>query len=99
MTFGLTNAPAVFQHFMNDLFRDLLDVNVIVYLDDILVYSEDPEKHEEHVKEVLRRLKENQLFLKPSKCLFSVTTVPYLGIIITPEGMSMEKEKVKAVME
>lgn len=99
MTFGLTNAPAVFQHFMNDLFRDLLDVNVIVYLDDILVYSENPEKHEEHVKEVLKRLKENQLFLKPSKCLFSVTTVPYLGIIITPEGMSMEKEKVKAVME
>lgn len=99
MPFGLTNAPAVFQRFMNELFRDLIDITVIVYLDDILIFSEEPSEHEGHVREVLRCLAENQLFCKPSKCLFSVTTVPYLGIIITPEGMSMEKEKVKAVME
>ena len=64
-----------------------------------MIYSENLEEHKEHIKEVLRRLAENQLFCKPSKCLFSVTTVPYLGIVITPEGMSMEKEKVKAVKE
>ena len=99
MPFGLYNAPSVFQRFMNNLFRDLIDVTVIVYLDDILIYSEKPGEHEGHVKEVLRRLKENHLFCKPSKCLFSVTTIPYLGIVITPEGMSMEKEKVRAVQE
>lgn len=56
MPFGLTNAPAAFQHFMNDIFRDIIDVYVIVYLDDILIYSTNPEDHEKHVKEVLRRL-------------------------------------------
>ena len=99
MPFGLTNAPAVFQRFMNDIFRDLLDVTVIVYLDDILIYSTDPEKHEEHVKEVLKRLAENQLFCKPSKCFFGVNTVTYIGLVISPEGISMEKEKVKAIKE
>lgn len=97
MPFGLTNAPAAFQRFMNDIFRDLLDVTVIVYLDDILIFSEDPTKHEEHVKEVLKRLKANQLFCKPSKCHFSVTTVTYLGLVITPQGISMDEKKVEAV--
>lgn len=99
MPFGLTNAPAVFQRFMNELFSDLIDVNVIVYIDDILIYSENPDHHEEHVKEVLSRLMKNHLFCKPSKCTFSTTTVGYLGIVVTPEGISMEKEKVKAVKD
>ncbi|KAF8754225.1 hypothetical protein RHS01_06321, partial [Rhizoctonia solani] len=68
MTFGLTNAPASFQHFMNKLFKDLLDVCVIIYLDDILIYSKDDATHLQHVHEVLRRLMENQLFCKASKC-------------------------------
>ncbi|KAF8748670.1 hypothetical protein RHS01_10653 [Rhizoctonia solani] len=68
MPFGLTNAPAAFQHFMNDLFRDLIDVTVVIYLDDILIFSEDPKKHPEHVREVLQRLMKNQLFCKLSKC-------------------------------
>lgn len=84
---------------MNKLFRDLINVTDIVYLDDILVYLENPEEHETHVKEVLQRLKEKHLYLKPLKCLFSITIIPYLGIIITPEGISMEQEKVKVVME
>src|SRR6202045_2113539 len=63
MPFGLTNAPATFQHFMNDIFSDLLDMFMVVYLDDILIYSEDPKQHVEHVREVLRRLWENGLFL------------------------------------
>ncbi|QRW22561.1 Retrotransposable element Tf2 protein [Rhizoctonia solani] len=67
MPFGLTNAPAAFQHFMNDLFRDLIDVTVVIYLDDILIFSENPEDHPTHVKEVLSRLMKNQLFCKLSK--------------------------------
>ncbi|CUA74819.1 Transposon Tf2-7 polyprotein [Rhizoctonia solani] len=62
MPFRLTNAPAAFQHFMNDILQDLLDVTVIVYLDDILIFSKNPNKHQEHVREVLKRLQENQLF-------------------------------------
>ncbi|KAF8748302.1 hypothetical protein RHS01_10955, partial [Rhizoctonia solani] len=97
MPFGLTNAPAAFQHFMNDLFRNLIDVTVVIYLDDILIFSEDPEKHPEHVREVLSRLMRNQLFCKLSKCHFHVTTVDYLGIVISPTGFSMDQKKIEAV--
>ncbi|QRW24193.1 Retrotransposable element Tf2 protein [Rhizoctonia solani] len=97
MPFGLTNAPAAFQHFMNDLFRDLIDVTVVIYLDDILIFSEDPEDHPAHVREVLSRLMKNQLFCKLSKCHFHVTTVDYLGIVISPSGFSMDQRKVEAV--
>ncbi|CUA75312.1 Transposon Tf2-7 polyprotein [Rhizoctonia solani] len=97
MLFGLTNTPAAFQHFMNDILRDLLNITVIVYLDDILIFSKNPEEHTAHVKEVLRRLQENQLFCKASKCFFNTTTVEYLGIMISPEGISIEKGKVEAI--
>ena len=59
---GLTNAPAGFQRFMNDIFADMIDISVVVYLDDILVYSDDPEQHSAHVQEVLTRLRHNQLY-------------------------------------
>ncbi|QRW16712.1 Retrotransposable element Tf2 protein [Rhizoctonia solani] len=97
MPFGLTNAPAAFQHFMNDLFRDLIDVTVVIYLDDILIFSEKPEEHPLHVREVLSRLMKNQLFCKLSKCHFHVTTVDYLGIVISPAGFSMDQKKIEAV--
>ncbi|QRW23760.1 Retrotransposable element Tf2 protein [Rhizoctonia solani] len=99
MTFGLTNAPAAFQHFMNELFKDLLDVCVIIYLDDILIYSKDDATHTQHVHEVLRRLMENQLFCKASKCTFHVTSVEYLGIIVLDKGFSLDKLKIQAVQE
>ncbi|QRW23878.1 Retrotransposable element Tf2 protein [Rhizoctonia solani] len=99
MTFGLTNAPAAFQHFMNKLFKDLLDVCVIIYLDDILIYSKDNALHTQHVHEVLRRLMENQLFCKASKCTFHVTSVEYLGIIVSDKGFSLDKLKIQAVQE
>ncbi|QRW18193.1 Retrotransposable element Tf2 protein [Rhizoctonia solani] len=99
MTFGLTNAPAAFQHFMNKLFKDLLDVCVIIYLDDILIYSKDDATHTQHVHEVLRRLMENQLFCKASKCTFHVTSVEYLGIIVLDKGFSLDKLKIQAVRE
>ncbi|KAF8761149.1 hypothetical protein RHS01_00326 [Rhizoctonia solani] len=99
MTFGLTNAPAAFQHFMNKLFKDLLDVCVIIYLDDILIYSKDDASHTQHLHEVLRRLMENQLFCKASKCTFHVTSVEYLGIIVSDKGFSLDKLKIQVVQE
>ncbi|QRW20747.1 Retrotransposable element Tf2 protein [Rhizoctonia solani] len=97
MPFGLTNAPAAFQHFMNNLFRNLIDVTVVIYLDNILIFSKNPKDHPTHVKEVLSRLMENQLFCKISKCHFHVTTVDYLGIVILPAGFSMDQKKIEAV--
>ncbi|KAF8748123.1 hypothetical protein RHS01_11031 [Rhizoctonia solani] len=97
MPFGLTNAPAAFQHFMNNLFRDLINVTVVIYLDDILIFSEKPKDHPTHVREVLSRLLKNQLFCKLSKCHFHVTTVDYLGIVISPAGFSMDQKKIEAV--
>ncbi|KAF8756214.1 hypothetical protein RHS01_04740 [Rhizoctonia solani] len=91
--------PAAFQHFMNELFKDLLDVCVIIYLDDILIYSKDDASHTKHVHEVLRRLMENQLFCKASKCTFHVTSVEYLGIIVSNKGFSLDKLKIQAVQE
>ena len=66
-----------FQRFMNDIFSDLLDVHVIIYLDDILVYSDDPTEHTKHVHEVLRRLRKHGLFARPDKCHFSEDSVEY----------------------
>ncbi|KAF8761891.1 hypothetical protein RHS01_00317 [Rhizoctonia solani] len=99
MTFGFDKRPAAFQHFMNELFKDLLDVCVIIYLDDILIYSKDDASHTEHVHEVLKRLMDNQLFCKASKCIFHVTSVEYLGIIVSDKGFSLDKLKIQAVQE
>ncbi|CCO34987.1 Retrotransposable element Tf2 155 kDa protein type 3 [Rhizoctonia solani AG-1 IB] len=99
MQFGLSNAPAVFQRFMNNIFRDLLDITVIVYLDNMLIFSNSREEHVQHVTEVLSCLQKHNLFCNPSKCLFFVTEVTYIGLVVTPEGISMEQEKVKAIQE
>src|ERR1051325_7910540 len=99
MPFGLKNAPAVFQRFTNKIFEDMIDVNVVIYLDDILIYSKDKATHTEDVKKVLQRLKDHNLFLKWSKCSFYVTKVTFIGIVISPDGISMEEEKIKAVKE
>ena len=99
MPFGLTNAPAAFQRFMNDIFSDLLDVNVIIYLDDILVYSDDPAKHSEHVREVLRRLRKHNLFARLDKCHFSSDTVQYLGFILSKDGLKMDPSKVQTIQD
>ncbi|KAB5587761.1 Retrotransposable element Tf2 [Ceratobasidium theobromae] len=99
MPFGLTNAPAVFQRLMNDIFHDLLDIYVIVYLDDIIIFSNSKEEHLLHVKEVLHHLEANQLFCNPDKCFFLRDHIGYISLTITPEGISMEQEKVKAIRE
>ena len=84
MFFGLTNSPATFQTMMNDIFRELIAEGVVVvYLDDILIFTETLEQHQEVTRRVLKLLEENQLFLKPNKCEFERTKVEYLGVIIS----------------
>jgi hypothetical protein len=82
MPFGICNAPATFMRVMNDIVRPFLDDFVIVYLDDILVFSKTWEEHVKHVKQVLEVLKRAQLFIKMSKCEFGKTSLVYLGYIV-----------------
>jgi hypothetical protein len=98
MPFGLTNAPATFQSLMNDIFRDMLDICVIVYLDDILVFSKNDEDHEKHVRQVLQRLRENKLYARSSKCTFFTDTIEYLGHVIGPDGIKPNPSLVKAIV-
>jgi len=97
MLFGLTNAPAAFQQFMNDIFSDLLDVCVMIYLDDILIYSNNMSKHHQHVKEVLKHLYKTGLYAKAEKCEFHSKSVEYLGYILSPSGLTMSNDKVKII--
>lgn len=75
MPFGHTNAPAVFQALVNDILQDLLNQFVFVYLDDILIYSKDPQQHSQHIRTVLQRLLQNQLFAKVKKCELHASSV------------------------
>ncbi|MBW0551647.1 hypothetical protein O181_091362 [Austropuccinia psidii MF-1] len=93
MPFGLTNAAASFQNLVNDIFYDLLDIYVVVYLDDIMVFSKSEEEHVTCVSTVLSRLTINNLFAKVSKCLFPVTSVEYLGYVVSSKGLNMDQGK------
>ncbi|KAK3531229.1 hypothetical protein QTP70_015226, partial [Hemibagrus guttatus] len=99
MPFGLTNAPAVFQALINGVFHDLLGRWVIAYIDDILVYSNSPEEHVRHVREVLSRLQRHHLYVKLEKCEFHRTTVTFLGYVISQRGVEMDAVKVRSVTE
>ena len=99
MPFGLTNAPATFMHLMQDIFRPLLDKFVIVFLDDVLIFSKNEEEHEQHVKEVLEILRKHKLYAKASKCEFFKKKISFLGHVVSGEGVSMEESKVKAIHE
>jgi len=99
MYFGLTNSPATFQTMMNDLFRDLINQgDTAAFTDDILVATDTEEEHNELVEEVLKRLEENNLFVKPEKCKWKVREVEFLGVVISPRGVEMQKEKVERVL-
>ena len=97
MPFGLSNAPSTFQRFMNDIFADLLDVCVVVYLDDILIYSENLQDHKQQVKEVLCHLKMNGLYTAPNKYVFHQEEVEFLGYILSTDGLRMDEEKVQTI--
>ena len=99
MPFGLTNMPAAFQCFMNDIFGDLLDVCMLVYLDDILIYSNSEEEHIWHICEVLHHLRQHNLYARADKCFFHVQTVEYLGYILSPSGLTMAADKVQAIQD
>ena len=100
MFFGLTNSPATFQAMINELLRDLINTGkVAVFIDDVIVGTETEEGHDELVAEVVKRLEENDLYVKPEKCKWKVREVEFLGVVIGLEGIKMEKEKVKGVLE
>ena len=100
MFFGLTNLPATFQAMMNELLRDLINIGkVVAFIDDVIIGTETEEGHDELVAEVIRRLEENDLYVKPEKCKWKVREVGFLGVVIGPEGIKMEEEKVKGVLE
>ena len=96
---GLTNALAAFQQFMNNIFTDMIDINVIVYLDDILVYSDNPMEHKRHVWEVLWRLCTNGLFAHADKCEFHITSCKYLRYMLSPDGLTMAQNKVQIIQD
>jgi hypothetical protein len=100
MMFGLTNAPATFQNMMNDIFADLImEGKVVVYLDDILIFSKDLKEHRRITRIVMERLREHKLFLKHEKCEFEKTRIEYLGLIISAGQVEMDPVKVAGVAE
>ena len=99
MPFGLTNSPMAFQQYMKNILGDLLDHCVVVYLDDILVYSDDPVQHREHIWEILKWLCQNGLFTKANKCKWHKDSVEFLGYILKTEGLTLAEDKVKIIRE
>jgi len=99
MSFRLTNAPAAFQHFMNDVFSDLLDMCIVVYLNDILIYSDNITQHRNYIKEVLKWLCKAELYTKAEKCEFYSDSVEYLGYVLSLSGLTMSNTKVKTIQE
>jgi hypothetical protein len=99
LPFGLTNAPGTFMHLMHETFRNFLDDFVLVFLDDILIFSKTLEEHEEHVRKVLQVLQRDKLFAKESKCEFFKTEVEFLGHLVGRNGVRMMQDKVQAISE
>jgi len=100
MFFGMTNSPATFQSMMNDYFADMIAQGwVLIYIDDILIFSRDPKEHHERTVQVLKQLKDKDLFLKPEKCIFNAKEVEYLGFIVKPNVISMDPTKLAGIKD
>ena len=100
MFFGLTNSPVTFQAMMNELLRDFINTGkVATFIDNVIIGIEIEEEHNELVAEVIRRMEENDLYVKPEKYKWKVRKIGFLGVVIGLEGIKMEKEKVKKVLE
>jgi hypothetical protein len=97
--FGLTNAPAIFMNLMNKVFMPYLDKFVIVFIDDILIYSKNKEEHAKHLRIALQILREHQLYAKFSKCEFWLNHVEFLGHVISKEGIAVNPSKVASFLE
>jgi hypothetical protein len=97
MPFGLTNTPATFQSHIDDCLWPYIDDFPVCYLDNILIYSANEKEHEEHVYQVLQRLKESSLYCKAEKCQFGVSDVGFLGIVITPDGVGMKSDRISTI--
>jgi hypothetical protein len=98
MAFGLTNAPATFQDMMNHVFSDMIDLGLLIYMDNILIYAKTIEEHDDLVRKVLQRLTNNKLAVEPAKYVWRCTEVEFLGYIISRDGIKMSQEKVEAVL-
>jgi hypothetical protein len=99
LSFGLTNAPAYFMYLMNFVFMQEHDKFVVVFIDDILIYSKNPEDHANHLRSVLQKLRDHHLYAKFSKCEFWLDTVKFLGHTISSDGISVDPSKVQEVMD
>ena len=99
MPFGLTNAPGTFQAYMHKTLGELVDTCCVVYLDDIMIYSNSREEHETHLRQVFERLREYQLFAKFKKCEFFQERMEFLGFLVGAEGISMDPQRVQAIQE
>nr|CAH66331.1 H0813E03.8 [Oryza sativa] len=99
MSFGLTNAPAFFMNLMNKVFMEYLDKFVVVFIDDILVYSQSEEDHQQHLRLVLGKLREHQLYAKLRKCEFCLSEVKFLGHVISAKGVAVDPKTVTAVTD
>ena len=99
MPFGLCNAPATFQRLMQDVLRPYLDVFVLAYLDDLIIFSKDEESHLEHIEKVLALLREHKLYARPDKCEFGRRKIKFLGHYVSPEGIEVDPSKIKAVAD
>jgi len=97
--FGMTNSPATFQAMMNEILKDMINERkVAAFVDDVLVGTETEEGYDKIVEEVLRRLEENDLYVKPEKCVWKVRKIGFLGVVIGPSRIEMEKEKMDGVL-
>jgi len=100
LCFLVSHLPATFQAMMNDILRDLINTGeVAIFMDDVLIGTDEEKKHDEIVKEVLKRIEKNDLYIKPKKCAWKVREVNFLGLVIGLGGIKMQEEKVIGVLE